>query len=131
MAGGLHLLRYEEGSYTGDVNDAKNPEGQVGGRRGEPQGVFEYRGDDESKRLEYDGEWKEKAAHGYGVMKWQNGDRWEVEGATARYEGDWANGMREGSGKYISKGTGGRYEGEYLNDLKHGKGKYSFSNGDW
>ena len=33
MAGGLHLLRYEEGSYTGDVNDAKNPEGQVGGRR--------------------------------------------------------------------------------------------------
>ena len=23
----------------------------------------------------YDGGWKDKAAEGYGVMKWQNGDR--------------------------------------------------------
>ena len=39
------------------------------------QGTFEYRGDDEDARLVYDGEWKDKAAQGYGVMKWQNGDR--------------------------------------------------------
>ena len=40
------------------------------------QGTFEYRGDDEDARLVYDGEWKDKAAQGYGVMKWQNGDRY-------------------------------------------------------
>merc|ERR1711872_843792 len=65
-------IRYEEGSYTGEVSGSKIPEGA---------GVFEYRGDDDDGRLCYDGEWKNKAAHGYGVMKWQNGDR---------YEGDWA-----------------------------------------
>jgi len=106
-------IRYEEGSYTGEVNGSKVPEGA---------GVFEYRGDDDDGRLCYDGEWKNKAAHGYGVMKWQNGDR---------YEGDWAEGLRQGKGKYTSKPTGGKYEGEYVNDLKQGKGKYSFSNGDW
>ena len=26
----------------------------------------------------YDGGWKDKAADGYGVMKWQNGDRLET-----------------------------------------------------
>ena len=43
------------------------------------QGTFEYRGDDEAARLMYDGGWKDKAADGYGVMKWQNGDRLEIE----------------------------------------------------
>merc|ERR1712061_847043 len=96
----------------GEVNEAKNPEGQ---------GTFEYRGDDEAARLMYDGGWKDKAAEGYGVMKWQNGDR---------YEGDWVGGLREGKGKYLSKSTGGKYEGEYVADLKEGSGKYTFSNGD-
>ena len=41
----------------------------------EGAGVFSYRGDDEHGRMSYDGDWKNKAAHGYGVMKWQNGDR--------------------------------------------------------
>jgi len=106
-------IRYEEGSYTGEVNSSKVPEGA---------GVFEYRGDDEDGRLMYDGEWKNKAAHGYGVMRWQNGDR---------YEGDWSDGLRQGKGKYTSKSTGGKYDGEYNNDLKEGSGKYTFSNGDW
>merc|ERR1712001_766805 len=93
-------MRYEEGSYEGEVNEAKNPEGQ---------GTFEYRGDDEAARLMYDGGWKDKAAEGYGVMKWQNGDR---------YEGDWVAGLREGKGKYMIKSTGGKSEGEYVADLK-------------
>ena len=46
--------------------DSKVPEGA---------GVFSYRGDDEHGRMCYDGDWSNKAAHGYGVMKWQNGDR--------------------------------------------------------
>merc|ERR1712243_56118 len=78
-------IRYEEGSYTGEVNDSKVPNGE---------GTFEYRGDDEDGRLMYDGGWKDKAAHGYGVMKWQNGDR---------YEGDWVGGLREGKGKYVAR----------------------------
>ena len=102
------LWRYEEGSYEGEVNEAKNPEGQVGELAASSiflkfnvyalsrvsayflpenfhfcilssflpyQGTFEYRGDDEAARLMYDGGWKDKAAEGYGVMKWQNGDR--------------------------------------------------------
>ena len=110
------LWRYEEGSYEGEVNEAKNPEGQVGELLMSlkvskllpllylrlnvyalslvsayflpenfhfcvlssflpHQGTFEYRGDDEAARLMYDGGWKDKAAEGYGVMKWQNGDR--------------------------------------------------------
>ena len=62
-------LRFEEGSYEGEVGSGKLPEGA---------GVFNYRGDDEDGRLCYDGEWKNKAAEGYGVMKWQNGDRWDT-----------------------------------------------------
>merc|ERR1712066_214597 len=78
-------IRYEEGSYEGEVNDSKIPTGA---------GVFNYRGDDEHGRMCYDGEWKNKAADGYGVMKWQNGDR---------YEGDWTGGLRQGKGKYTCK----------------------------
>jgi len=106
-------LRFEEGSYEGEVNDNKIPEGP---------GVFDYRGDDEHGRMCYDGDWKNKAAHGYGTMKWQNGDK---------YEGDWINGLRQGNGKYLCKSSGGKYEGEYNNDKKEGSGKYCWSNGDW
>ena len=35
-----------------------------------------------------------------------------------RYEGEWAAGLREGTGKYFSKSTGASYEGDYKNDLK-------------
>merc|ERR1711874_941158 len=106
-------IRYEEGSYEGEVNKAKVPEGA---------GVFSYRGDDEHGRMTYDGDWKNKAAHGYGVMKWQNGDR---------YEGDWVEGLRQGKGKYTCKASGGKYEGDYKDDKKEGEGKYNWNNGDW
>lgn len=49
------------------MNEKRIPEGP---------GVFNYRGDDEHGRMCYDGDWKNKAAHGYGTMKWQNGDRY-------------------------------------------------------
>ena len=35
-----------------------------------------FRGDDENGRLIYEGGWLNKAAHGQGVMRWQNGDRY-------------------------------------------------------
>merc|ERR1712168_1595630 len=100
-------MRYEEGSYEGEVNEAKNPEGQ---------GTFEYRGDDEAARLMYDGGWKDKAAEGYGVMKWQNGDR---------YEGDWVAGLKEGSGKYTFA-NGDSYDGQWKAGLRHGQGTYTW-----
>ena len=50
----------------GEVNQGKLPEGH---------GEFSYRGDDDHGRMSYKGDWKNKAAHGYGVMRWQNGDR--------------------------------------------------------
>lgn len=106
-------IRYEEGGYEGEINDQKNPEGQ---------GTFEYRGDDDDGRLLYDGAWVNKKAEGFGVMRWQNGDR---------YEGEWKDGMRHGQGSYSCKSTGGKYEGLYEKDQKSGKGKYTYSNGDW
>jgi len=106
-------IRYEEGGYDGEINDQKNPEGQ---------GTFEYRGDDEDGRLLYDGAWVNKKAEGFGVMRWQNGDR---------YEGDWKDGLRHGQGTYSCKSTGGKYEGMYEKDLKSGQGKYTYGNGDW
>merc|ERR1712210_241819 len=112
-------MRYEEGSYEGEVNEAKNPEGQ---------GTFEYRGDDEAARLMYDGGWKDKAAEGYGVMKWQNGDR---------YEGDWVEGLREwkgglrhGQGTYTWKEKNEKSSGEWEEGVKQGQGKFIYHNGD-
>ena len=51
--------------------------------------------------------------HGKGKLYYKN--------LTIKYEGDFANGKREGKGKYITK-DGEYYIGEWLNDLKHGKG---------
>merc|ERR1711992_316239 len=73
--------------------------------------------------MTYDGDWKNKAAHGYGVMKWQNGDR---------YEGDWVEGLRQGKGMYTCKASGGKYEGsngdwyegQWKSGLRHGQGLY-------
>ena len=115
------------------MNESKIPEGP---------GVFNYRGDDEHGRMCYDGDWKNKAAHGYGSMKWQNGDRYQLiiifsystitpNQLSFRYEGDWVDGVRQGKGKYVSKSSGGVYDGEYKNDKKDGSGKYVWSNGDW
>ena len=111
------------------------------------QGTFEYRGDDEAARLMYDGGWKDKAAEGYGVMKWQNGDR---------SLGHWVSGQWSGGIKgvtlisiiwialksrvviiitsisitVISVLTTAslhiliRYEGDWVAGLREGKGKY-------
>merc|ERR1711953_1388810 len=104
-------IRYEEGSYEGEVNEAKNPEGQ---------GTFEYRGDDESARLMYDGGWKDKAADGYGVMKWQNGDR---------YSGAWEEGVKQGQGKFTYH-NGDVFTGPYVAGNRHGAGELVKADGE-
>ena len=42
----------------------------------------------------YEGEFKAKKAHGKGLMKWREGDK---------YEGEWKDGLRHGKGTYFSK----------------------------
>ena len=42
----------------------------------------------------YQGQLKQKKAHGRGLMKWREGDK---------YEGDWVDGLRHGKGEYFSK----------------------------
>lgn len=79
------VLRYPEGRYEGEVNSAGEPEGQ---------GVLEFAGNDEHERMLYEGEFKAKKAHGRGMMKWREGDK---------YDGDWRDGLRHGKGTYLSK----------------------------
>lgn len=44
------------------------------------------------------------------------------------YKGGFVNGLRQGSGAWISN-TGVKYEGEYVNNMKHGLGVYIEKNG--
>ena len=84
------VIKYPEGRYEGQVNADGDPEGE---------GILEYPGNDEHERMSYEGGFKAKKAHGKGLMKWREGDK---------YEGDWVEGVRHGKGTYFSKATGGR-----------------------
>jgi len=46
-----------------------------------------------------------------------------------RYEGEYANGKRNGQGIYYYYTSGDNYEGEWKNDLKHGMGVYTTRDG--
>mgnify|MGYP001810314713 CR=1 FL=1 len=62
----------------------------------------------------YDGAMNEQGQrHGYGVMKYTNGDV---------YEGMWETDKKHGLGKQIHR-NGDIYEGEFVHGRKHGKGK--------
>ncbi len=56
----------------------------------------------------------------YGIMEYENGDK---------YEGEWKNDFKEGKGKMIYN-NGEKYEGEWKNDLKEGKGIMYYNNGE-
>ena len=57
-------------------------------------GTLEYPGNDEFLRQFYEGDFVNKKAHGKGMMRWNQGDK---------YEGDWQEGLRHGEGTYFSK----------------------------
>lgn len=61
---------------------------------------------------EYEGNWKAKKFHGFGILKKTNG---EV------FEGNWDNGNASGDGKYTSA-DGAVYTGKFFNGKRHGKG---------
>lgn len=74
------------------------------------------------------GEWRNNVKNGKGTYSYNDGDR---------YEGEWKDDARSGTGKFFNTalGTthyaeGGKYEGQYIDDMKSGKGKMEFPNGD-
>ena len=82
------VLRFPEGRFEGEVDDKQIPNGE---------GCLEFPGNDEKERQSYDGDFKDKKAHGKGLMRWRQGDK---------YEGEFKEGLRHGKGTYISKVSG-------------------------
>lgn len=74
----------------------------------------------------YYGEAKNNKPHGKGTMRW---------GSSKVYSGEWYNGQRSGTGKYISDKLPEDmkivYEGEWRNDRPNGTGMRSESNPDF
>ena len=62
----------------------------------------------------YQGQWRYRKRHGYGV---------EVIKEWTLYEGEWKNDQREGKGRCIWS-SGAVYEGEFSNNMRNGEGKY-------
>ncbi|KDO35164.1 hypothetical protein SPRG_00010 [Saprolegnia parasitica CBS 223.65] len=73
----------------------------------------------------YDGEWLEDQQHGCGVQTWKVGKRKNRE---HRYEGEFANGVRDGYGVFYYA-NGARYEGHWEDNVKHGLGLFFFEDG--
>ena len=71
----------------GEADDNQIPNGN---------GCLEFPGNDELERQIYDGGFKDKKAHGKGLMRWRQGDK---------YEGEFQNGLRHGKGIYNTKVT--------------------------
>merc|ERR1711963_682379 len=70
------VLRFPEGRYEGEVGGNKVPNGQ---------GCLEFPGNDDLERQIYEGDFKDKKAHGKGLMRWRQGDK---------YEGEFQNGLK-------------------------------------
>ena len=79
------VLRFPEGRYEGEVDDKKIPNGS---------GCLEFPGNAEMESQIYEGDFKDKMAHGKGQMRWRQGDK---------YDGEFQNGLRQGRGLYFSK----------------------------
>ncbi|MCX7144216.1 MAG: hypothetical protein NT123_24910 [Proteobacteria bacterium] len=93
---------------------------QGGCKDGLAEGFGEARG-----ASEYRGSFRAGRKHGKGVKTWPSGDR---------YEGDFVDDRKEGTGTYLwgprSASAGESYSGGYLNDQRHGEGVYAWPSGD-
>jgi hypothetical protein len=107
-AGGCRVADPElQGAYTGACVDG------LAHGQGMATGIARYTGAFVAGRK-----------HGNGVKEWPNGDR---------YEGGFANDMRQGYGVYVwgsrSQWPGERYSGNYVNDHRQGAGVYAWPDG--
>lgn len=120
-------------------------EGQAKGEVANGIGIYKYRNDDR-----YEGEYRDGKRHGvgthyyelrYGVPEVKGGPYildtlgTKVHGKVgpydptgSRYEGDYLNDMRDGTGAHYFA-NGDRYEGDWVADVMHGKGTFYYSNG--
>ncbi|EQC30804.1 hypothetical protein SDRG_11565 [Saprolegnia diclina VS20] len=73
----------------------------------------------------YDGGWLEDHQHGFGVHTWKVG---KLKNREHRYEGEFANGVRDGYGVFYYA-SGARYEGHWEDNVKHGLGLFFFEDG--
>jgi len=81
----MKIVRSKTFSVLNQVNDERIPQGK---------GCLVFPGNDAQERQFFDGFFKDKMAHGVGVMRWRDG---EV------YEGQFESGLRQGTGTYTSK----------------------------
>lgn len=86
----------------------------------------------------YEGTFRDNMRHGYGILRYPNGDV---------YEGEWNLGRKEGKARFIFADSGEIYEGTvnimiwnealeladyigmWMNDRRHGQGKYMYPDG--
>ena len=92
------------------------------------------------RETKYEGEWKNGAMHGKGIVTSADGGKYEGEWKNGnydgygiftadggiRYEGQFKNGKFHGEGKIVRR-DGSMYVGEYVNGLEHGSGVEHFN----
>ena len=78
---------------------------------------FEGRGEMEYFNGKYIGEWKNGLREGFGIYKYNNGDK---------YMGKWKNNLEEGDGRYIYN-NGDIYDGNYKEGKREGKGLLKYN----
>lgn len=96
-------------SANGERLEADFREGQANGR-----GTMEYRDG------VYEGDFRNGLPHGQGVRTWRDTLPW------GRYEGQWADGVRSGTGR-MDFGNGSTYEGGWRNDKREGQGTFRWN----
>ncbi|RHX97735.1 hypothetical protein DYB38_009954 [Aphanomyces astaci] len=75
------------------------------------------------KMEKYDGGWLDDKQHGHGVHVWK-----ATEKRGNRYEGEFADGVRDGYGIFYYA-NGARYEGHWDTNVKNGLGLFFFEDG--
>ena len=101
--------------YKDNINDNGIYIGKlINSKRECEYGIMNYNNGDK-----YEGEFKNNLREGKGIMNYNNGDK---------YEGEWKNNLREGKGIYYYNNND-KYEGEYKNnEIVKGKGEMIFQN---
>ena len=70
----------------------------------------------------YEGHFKNDVFHGEGTFRFAKQSEEEPEDVF--YQGQWSEGLRQGRATMVCYPNGDKYEGDYANDVKEGKGRY-------
>lgn len=125
---GIGTISWTDGStYTGEwKNDARNGEGTLTKANGfYKKGTFK---DNEDKNVKYYNAKNEEITKEKYAVFIENGYGQEQINDEESYEGNYANGKRNGKGKYLFKG--GIYKGDFVDGMYNGQGIKTFDNGN-